>query len=70
MEIEVTVTKKITRCYHECPYFMLDGGPGPVMMCTHPDIGPSMEDCYIISHPQCDNGFPDKCPLLRRQNDR
>ena len=24
-----------------------------------------MEEAYIISHPECDDGFPDECPLLK-----
>ena len=47
-----------THCYHNCEYFGIDGGPGPVMVCNHPDA----EDCYIISHAECTKGFPIKCP--------
>lgn len=64
MKIKVTKTiaKEISRCYHECPYFIIDGGPGPVMICSHP----AAENYgYIISHPECDNGFPSRCPLMR-----
>ena len=61
MEIEVTLTKKIERCYHDCPHFGIDGGPGPVMVCDHPD---APERGYIISHPECEQGFPPKCPEL------
>jgi len=60
--------KKISKCYQDCPYFDIDGGPGPVMTCNHPKtialsdkIG--TEAFYIISHPDCDTGFPKKCPL-------
>jgi len=69
MEIEVTFTKKIKRCYHECPYFDTDGGPGSVMVCTHPDAGKLGDGLGygIIHHPECDNGFPSKCPLLAQQ---
>lgn len=62
MEIEVTYTKKISRCYHTCPYFDLEGGPGPIMVCNHPDLS---DGRGIITHPECDDGFPPKCPLLR-----
>ena len=56
----------IDHCYHNCKYFKLDGGPGPIMFCAHPETqknypGP-YEDC-IISHPDCTTGFPEKCPL-------
>jgi hypothetical protein len=57
----VTFKKSIKKCYHECPHFELDGGPGPVMTCSHPDAPNSG---YIISHPDCDNGFPKKCPVM------
>jgi len=60
--MKVTLTKNIERCYHECPYFELDGGPSPVMVCDHPK---APDSGYIISHPQCMNGFPEKCPLVR-----
>ena len=66
--MKVTFTKEINRCYHECPYFELEGGPGPVMICGHPDAPevPSggWKGWGVISHPDCDNGFPQKCPLL------
>ena len=68
MKIKVTIVieTEIERCYHECPYFQLDGGPGPIMICGHPyfnDKG-AYAGC-IISHPDCDNGFPKECPLLK-----
>lgn len=65
LTIERTQRVTITRCYHECPYFGLEGGPGPVMMCNHPcwaDKGTYAG--AIISHPECDEGFPDRCPEL------
>lgn len=67
MKIKVTITKEISRCYHECPHFGLDGGPGAVMVCNHPDGNlPGYPPGYgIISHPDCDSGFPKLCPLLR-----
>lgn len=67
--VTVTVPAKqitISRCYHECPFFRLDGGPGPVMYCDHPSLrGKGMEAQFIISHPDCDNGFPKGCPLTK-----
>ena len=55
--------KAIKRCYHECPYFGLDEGPSPMMVCEHPVLaGLSIEHAAIISHPDCDTGFPEKCP--------
>lgn len=65
--MKVKFEKEISRCYHECPYFELDGGPGPVMMCGHPSVRGSYATAAIINHPQCDNGFPEKCPLLKEQ---
>lgn len=54
----------ISRCYHECPFFMLDGGPSPMMLCGHPSLaGKGIEAAAIISHPSCDDGFPERCPL-------
>ena len=55
---------EITRCYHQCPYFELDGGPGAAMYCGHPSIG-EWPAGYIINHPECDEGFPSACPLLK-----
>jgi len=59
-------TVEITRCYHECPFFGLEGGPGPMMCCQHPyfDDKDPYAGC-IISHPECDEGFPKKCPLMK-----
>jgi hypothetical protein len=56
-------TKEIKRCYHECLYFgtSMDG-----MECLHPyfnDKGAYSN--MIISHPDCDNGFPKDCPLMK-----
>jgi len=52
------MNKKI--CYHQCKFFDTEGGPGPVMICTHPK---APYDGYIITHPQCDKGLPELCPL-------
>jgi len=64
MKIKVVklIEKEIERCFHECPYFELDGN---AMVCGHPywnDKG-AYAGC-IITHPECDNGFPEKCPLM------
>lgn len=60
----VVLEKTIDHCYHECLHFGLDGGPGAVMYCGHPDLkADSFTDRYIISHPQCQTGVPEKCPL-------
>lgn len=65
MEVTKIITEDIDRCYHKCPYFELDGYPGPVMTCTHPKA----KSMYIISHPECDVGFPKDCPLIDQNND-
>ena len=58
--------KNISRCYRECPYFDLEGGPGPIMICLHPTLkGRGIEEAAIIEHPDCDTGFPVKCPEQR-----
>lgn len=68
--MKVTIPAKtieINRCYHECPHFGLSGYPGPIMVCDHP-FWKDHEDPYdacIISHPECDNGFPSRCPLFK-----
>ena len=60
--------KEIHRCYHECPYFGLEGGPGPMMVCLHPTLkGLGIEHAAIIDHPDCDTGFPKLCPEVRLQ---
>ena len=69
-KLKVTIPAKtvtIDKCYHTCPYFTTEGGPGPVMVCNHPYFDDKESyDNYIISHPKCDTGFPDKCPLLKK----
>lgn len=58
--------KKIKKCYHECPYFKLDGGPSSIMVCGHPSLSEgSYDEVCIISHPDCMSGFPEKCPLKK-----
>ena len=64
MKVKKVIDRKIERCYHECPHFGLEGGPSPTMICNHPywnDKG-AYAGC-IISHPECDEGFPPTCPL-------
>lgn len=65
-QIIVILKKTIDHCANECPYFKLDGGPGPIMYCSHPSFDSSSYDGYIISHPECDTGFPKKCPLFKK----
>lgn len=63
MKIFLTLTDKheFSECYQSCPFFDTWGGPGPIMVCNHPGV----EDGRgIISHPECEGGFPPKCPLL------
>ena len=68
MKVKVNYEKEISRCYHECPYFTLEGGPGPVMVCGHPSLkGEEWAGHGIISHPDCDTGFPKNCPLRKEQ---
>jgi hypothetical protein len=60
--------KVIEHCYHECPWFGLDGGPGPVMTCNHPNVPvfPGVPEGFgVISHPECTEGFPKLCPLVK-----
>jgi len=65
MKVKVTKvsTVEISRCYHQCPYFSVEGGPGPIMICNHPEV----ENPHIITHPKCVSGFPEKCPLLKER---
>lgn len=59
----ITVTKEVNRCFHECPYFSLEGHE---MVCDHPDApGEPPYKGLIIQHPQCDEGFPPECPLTK-----
>jgi len=58
IKVKVSHEKEITRCWHQCPYFSLEIN---VMVCDHPDA----ESPYIISHPECREGFPEKCPLIK-----
>jgi hypothetical protein len=60
--------KKLTvvnSCYRGCPFFALDGGPGPIMYCSHPyweDKG-TYAGFGIITQDNSHNRVPDKCPL-------
>ena len=58
MKVTRTITKDITKCYHECPYFGLEGHE---MICEHPYAD---ADGGIITHPDCDKGFPEDCPMM------
>jgi len=66
MKVKKIIDREIERCYHECPYFGLEGGPSPTMICNHPfwDDKGAYAGC-IISHPACDDGFPPLCPLFK-----
>lgn len=60
----IKIEKEIEKCFHTCPYFGLIGHE---MICEHPifDNNPDTYSRCIISHPDCDVGFPKKCPLLK-----
>ena len=60
--MKVTVTKEITNCYHECPYVLRSGVPGPVPLCSHPDASSP----FIITFPEAYTGFPAECPLIKK----
>lgn len=66
MKVTRTITKDISKCYHECPYFELEGGPSSVMVCSHPEAQ-EFDGNGIISHPECDIGFPKRCPLVKKE---
>ena len=76
-----TMMATISRCYGCCPYFVEVAEsvvakrmkrPPPqdddytVMICEHP-AAPKENGCkgLIIEHPDCDQGFPKKCPLIK-----
>ena len=56
----------ITKCA-ECPYKSDDGCyPGPAMVCMHPQVEKTCGDRLgrgVVYRPDCDIGFPPKCPL-------
>ena len=62
--IKKVIKKRIRTCYNSCPYFTTEGMEHS-MVCGHPyfDDKPIYSN-YIISHPECDRGFPKKCPIL------
>jgi hypothetical protein len=65
MKLKMIVEKEIENC-NQCPFHGIDGGTGPAMICKHPSIdNTKLENAYVISHPECDTGFPEKCPLLK-----
>jgi hypothetical protein len=66
-QFDVTVVTRVTRCMN-CPHKGIDGWPGSVMVCNHPDC-PKDTRGYIINHPDCDEGFPDRCPLFGKEQD-
>ena len=62
MRVIRVIDREINKCYHQCPYF---GGDVEVMICDHPD---AEDKGYIITYPDCMNGFPAKCPLIEIEN--
>ncbi len=60
MKVKKVIEKEIKTCLIQCPYFGVDSAPSGTMVCEHPK---APEDGYIISHPECDYGFPRQCPL-------
>jgi hypothetical protein len=64
MKIKVIIPaseKEIERC-NDCPY---KSNESEIMVCTHPSSNKNQYIKYIISHPECDTGFPQDCPLLK-----
>lgn len=61
-KIVIRYEVKIEKCYRECPFFK-SGFEG--MSCSHPTFDPPSWDSHIIYHPECDSGFPAKCPLIK-----
>ena len=63
----ITIERDIKRCYHECPYFDVEGMEH-AMVCRHPKApGEPPYQGLIISHPDCMTGFPKECPLTQPQ---
>ncbi len=60
------ISSKIDHCYHQCPYFSVSTN---MMECGHPywDEAAKKDPWVrmIISHPECDTGFPKECPLIK-----
>lgn len=68
-EILITLKKEntiveINHCREACPFFHKDGGPDNLLICKHPRLTGAWCGCGIIKPPDCDTGFPEKCPLL------
>lgn len=60
--LTVSIAKIIDHCWNQCFHCDINDGPGSAMICLHPQ---APDDGYIISHPECDTGFPEKCPLIK-----
>lgn len=64
--VKIKVEKEIERCC-DCPFYIMHGGPGSVMICNHPSVK-TMEEAYdLVSHLICNVSFPDKCPALTEE---
>ncbi len=64
-KITTVEEQDIDHCYQQCPYF---GNDMDGMFCGHPNIDQKTPYAnMIISHPDCDTGFPKACPLRRLQ---
>ena len=63
MLVQRTIIKEVNKCYGECLYFGILGGVTVCEFAHAEDLG------YIISHAECDNGFPEKCPLIKLYNE-
>jgi hypothetical protein len=63
MKIKVrrVIERVITRCLYDCPYYDPEGH---TMKCGHQK---SKKDPYIITYENAYNGFPKKCPLIKRR---
>ena len=59
---QITI-KTIKKCFHSCPYFEIEAGMTKAMICTNKEAPYK----HIISHPECDNGFPKLCPLIKEE---
>lgn len=53
--------KKVTQCYHGCPFFKV---AGKIMECNHPELeGGTWENKLIINQDNSRGQVPEKCPL-------
>ena len=67
MKVTKIIEKEINHCWNECPFFETES---ECMVCGHPYFKDKLPYAnFIISHPDCDNGFPDECPLITGKND-